>query len=197
MTHRVFDLCRIARPPGRGLARPASDDQRHCRDRSDLYADGIRRGHLTRCKSSIAFIWSRTSARRLEALLIGRRPALRPPRSARRWRPPRPMALSPSCPCTGDAPGPQACGAAGGNRSGRPGTSAGSRSLRLCRRSGRRGAGGDHRAAAGHQPADRLRLPPARHAARPQASSVAAIRAGVHPVHALPDPPLAGHQGGQ
>jgi transposase len=40
-----------------------------CRDRSDLYADGIRRGRPRLCRSSTAFIWSTTSARRRQRVL--------------------------------------------------------------------------------------------------------------------------------
>src|SRR5215510_7534837 len=63
-THRVVDLL-----PDRSSASVASWLAQHptiiiiCRDRSDLYADGSRRGPPRRCRWSIASIWFRTSAR--------------------------------------------------------------------------------------------------------------------------------------
>src|SRR5262245_9466494 len=63
-THRVVDL-----QPDRSAATVAAWLAQHptitvvCRDRSDLYADGIRRGHPRRCKWSIGSIWSGISAK--------------------------------------------------------------------------------------------------------------------------------------
>jgi transposase len=63
-THLVVDLL-----SDRSAATLASRLEQHptittvCHDRSELYADGIRRGPPRRCRWSIASTWSRTSAR--------------------------------------------------------------------------------------------------------------------------------------
>ena len=105
-SHRVVDLL-----PDRSGASVAAWLAQHpttttvCRDRSDLYADGIRRGHPTRCKSSIGFISSITSARPRKHSYSTTDRRSRWQRYTQRWRSRRPLTLYSSRPCTGDSAG--------------------------------------------------------------------------------------------
>jgi Transposase len=167
-----------------------------CRDRRDLYAEGIRRGapaavpvvdrlhlvHHLRHALEALLIDHRAA---WQAAAIGTAPALLPLRSpepvtrlyqGRRQSSTKGQLRTEAA--TRAPPRPARRGLSGGPRAPRPGHA-------------HRGHGPRPR----HQPPARLRLPAARPAASPQTAAVAAISAGVAAICALPDPPLAGEVG--
>ncbi|MGH8064466.1 MAG: ISL3 family transposase [Candidatus Entotheonellia bacterium] len=139
-THRVVDLL-----PDRSAASVAAWLAKHptitvvCRDQSDLYADGIRRGAPEAVQVVDRFHLVQNLRQALEAFLIATDRRSRTPPSAGRWRSCRRRALSLSRPCTGAGAGAPSLRSRGRRPHGRPGTPDGSPSLRPCVRSGRRG----------------------------------------------------------
>jgi hypothetical protein len=110
-THRVVDLL-----PDRSAASVAAWLAQHptitvvCRDRRDLYADGIRRGAPEAVQVVDRFHLVHNLRQALEAFLIDRRPALQAAAVGTTMVLIQAMVLSPSCLCTGDgarAPNPR------------------------------------------------------------------------------------------
>jgi transposase len=154
-----------------------------CRDRRDLYAEGIRRGAPAAVPVVDRLHLVHHLRHALEALLIDHRAAWQ---AAAIGTAPALLPLRSPEPVTRLYQGRRQSSTKGQLR-----TEAACARRHAPRVAAYQAVHTLHR----HQPPARLHLPAARPAASPQTAAVAAISAGVAAICALPDPPLAGEVG--